>query len=111
MLKKDYVKNILFKSILHVNVESPFKDFDTAWNALNYIFSQGVTYFAFTGRIRSCERNHGFYGETCPECGGHWVTEWARIVGFWTPIASWSDDRCKEFAKREWKDFNEESNN
>ena len=33
-------------SILHVNIEAPFATFDQAWDMLNYIADQGVTYFA-----------------------------------------------------------------
>lgn len=48
---------------------------------LNYIADQGVTYFAFNLRISACKNNHGFYGDTCPECGEPKVTTYQRIVG------------------------------
>ena len=68
-------------SILHVNIESPFNSFDQAWNMLNYIADQGVTYFAFNTKIQACEKNHAFFGKVCPECGGPVHTEYTRIVG------------------------------
>lgn len=68
-------------SIVHVSIDAPFQNFDTAWRMLNYIADQGVTYFAFNLRISACKNNHGFYGDTCPECGEPKVTTYQRIVG------------------------------
>lgn len=68
-------------SIAHINIDAPFNDSETAWNLLNYIANEGVTYFAFNVRISSCKNNHGFYGETCPTCGNPKETTYQRIVG------------------------------
>ena len=93
-------------SIAHINIDAPFSNFDTAWKMLNYVADSGVTYFAFNTRISACEHNHGFYGETCPICGGKKVTTYQRIVGFLTPERTYSDARKKEFAMRDWFDMN-----
>ena len=92
-------------SIAHINLDAPLTDFDTAWNLLNYVADQGVVYFAFCVRISSCENNHGFYGDTCPYCGGKVKTTWQRIVGFLTPTDTYSKERKAEFAKRDWFDL------
>lgn len=68
-------------SILHVNIESPFTSFEQAWDMLNYITDQGVTYFAFNTKIQACKHNHAFFGTICPECGEPVETEYTRIVG------------------------------
>lgn len=68
-------------SILHANFDAPFDSFDKAWQMLNYIADQGVTYFAFNTKIQACEHNHAFYGKICPVCGGGVATEYTRIVG------------------------------
>lgn len=68
-------------SILHINLDAPVNDFDIIWKVVNYIADQGVTYFAFNVRISACEKNHGYYGSVCPECGGSTVTTYQRIVG------------------------------
>ena len=68
-------------SILHVNIDAPFDSFDKAWNMVNYIADQGVTYFAFNTKIQACKHNHAFYGDTCPECGEPVENEYTRIVG------------------------------
>ena len=68
-------------SILHVNIESPFTSFEQAWDMLNYITDQGVTYFAFNTKIQACKHNHAFFGTVCPECGEPVDTEYTRIVG------------------------------
>lgn len=97
-------------SIAHINIDAPFTNFDQAWKMTNYIADQGLTYFAFNVKIQACEKNHGFYGDICPICGGPVVTEYTRIVGFFTPIATWSKERTEEFKLREWDNVNKESN-
>ena len=91
-------------SILHVNIEGPFKNFEQAWDMLNYISDKGVTYFAFNTKIQACKNNHGFYGKICPVCGEPVETEYTRIVGFYTPIKTWSDSRKAEYKLRKWED-------
>ena len=90
-------------SILHANIESPFASFEQAWKMLNYITDSGVTYFAFNTRIQACKHNHAFYGEVCPVCGEPVATEYTRIVGFYTPIKTWSEPRTEEYYLRKWK--------
>lgn len=68
-------------SILHANIDAPFDSFEKAWNMVEYIADQGVTYFAFNTKIQACESNHAFYGTTCPVCGKPIDTEYTRIVG------------------------------
>ena len=98
-------------SILHVNIDAPFQRFEDAWNMLNYISDQGVTYFAFNTKIQACKHNHAFYGKTCPICGEPVETEYTRIVGFYTPIKTYSKERKAEFKMRKWMDVNGSSGN
>ena len=95
-------------SILHYNIDAPFDSFDKAWKMVNYIADQGVTYFAFNTKIQACKHNHAFYGSTCPVCGEPVETEFTRIVGFYTPVKTYSKERKAEFAMREWGDINAE---
>lgn len=96
--------------ILHINVDSPFDSFEKAWSMLQYVAKQGVKYFAFTGKIDVCEKNHAFYGNICPECGGPAVTQYARIVGFYVPVKTYSKERKAEYALREWENINANEN-
>lgn len=89
-------------SITHINIESMFKSFDQMWDVLNFITDSGVTYFAFTTKIQSCKNNHGFFGNKCPTCGEPVSTEYSRIVGFYTPIRTWTRERKEEYKYREW---------
>lgn len=91
-------------SIMHVNLDAPIEDFDTAWNLLNYIADAGVQYFAFNLRISACKHNHGFYGKTCPICGEPVETTYQRIVGFLVPTKTYSKERKAEFSMRTWFD-------
>ena len=104
-------------SICHINVESPMKP-KMAWEKLNWIAKQGLTYSAFTTKISACKHNHAFFGSICPKCGENAVTQYARTVGFYTSTGitpegketnagSWSTARKKEFKLREWEQITE----
>jgi ribonucleoside-triphosphate reductase len=94
-------------SIAHINIESPFDTFEKAWQLTEWIADQGLTYFAFNVKIQACKHNHAFFGSVCPECGGPVETEYTRIVGFYTPIKTWSKNRKAEYKLREWEKVNE----
>lgn len=94
-------------SIAHINIESPFDTFEKAWALTEWIADQGLTYFAFNVKIQACKHNHAFFGNVCPECGEPVETEYTRIVGFYTPIKTWSKQRKEEYAMREWEKVNE----
>lgn len=96
-------------SILHYNIDAPFDSFDKAWKMTNYIADQGVTYFAFNTKIQACKNNHAFYGTKCPVCGKPVDTEFTRIVGFYTPVKTYSKERKAEFEMRKWGDINAEA--
>lgn len=109
---KNYILNlIIYKSILHINVDAPFTTFEQAWEMLNWIASKGVTYFAFNGKINQCEEFHGFYSDYCPACGKPKVRTFTRSVGYYTPIDTWSTDRAAEFQLRKWMPLNEKGAN
>ena len=96
-------------SILHYNIDAPFDSFEKAWKMTNYIADQGVTYFAFNTKIQACKHNHAFYGAKCPVCGEPVDTEFTRIVGFYTPVKTYSKERKAEFEMRKWGDINAEA--
>lgn len=93
-------------SILHVNIDAPFDSYEKARKMTEYIADSGTVYFAYNTRIQACKNNHAFYGTKCPVCGGDVTTEYTRIVGFYTPIQTWSDERKKEYKMREWEGIN-----
>ena len=93
-------------SILHANIDAPFDSFEKALRMTNYIAQQGVTYFAFNTKIQACEDNHAFYGTTCPTCGKPIATEYTRVVGFYTPVKTWTKERKKEYGMRRWEKIN-----
>jgi ribonucleoside-triphosphate reductase len=94
--------------ILHANVDAPFKDNKKMKDMIKYIFDKGVKYFAFTSKISACEDNHGFYGDICPKCGKPAKYSYARVVGFWTKMENWSENRRKEGSMRKWENINED---
>lgn len=98
-------------SIEHINVDAPFSTFEQAWEMLNWVAAQGVTYFAFNGKVAQCKNYHSFYGKVCPVCGEPVETEYTRIVGFYTPTKTYSKERKAEFKLREWMPLNEKGAN
>ena len=87
-------------SIAHINISTPFKSFEEAWDILNLVASSGCNYFAFCYRISVCKTNHSFFGETCPYCGEPKYTTVQRIVGFLVPEKNYSKERKEEYWMR-----------
>lgn len=91
--------------IAHIDIENRFPNEETAWDMLNYVASQGVIYFAFTTKINICEDKHAFIGTTtCPQCGKPMADQYARVVGFYTPVSGYQKIRKQEFNRRQWYD-------
>lgn len=89
--------------IAHIDIENRFATKESAWDMLNYIASKGVIYFAFTTKINVCEDKHSFIGtQTCPICGKPVADQYARVVGFYTPVSSYQKIRKREFNLRRW---------
>ena len=89
--------------IAHIDIENRFPNKETAWDMLNYVAQQGVIYFAFTTKINVCEHKHASIGTTtCPECGSPIVDQYARVVGFYTPVSNYQKIRKQEFNARKW---------
>ena len=91
--------------IAHINIENRFVNSKEAWDMLNYVAKNGVIYFAFTTKISVCEDKHAFIGtNTCPKCGKPVSDQYARVVGFYTPVSSYQKIRKREFNHRRWYD-------
>lgn len=89
--------------IAHIDIENRFANEEEAWNMLNYVAASGVIYFAFTTKINVCEDKHAFIGtKTCPKCGKPMADQYARVVGFYTPVSGYQRIRKKEFNMRRW---------
>lgn len=91
--------------IAHIDIENRFPNEEAAWDMLNYVAKQGVIYFAFTTKINVCEDKHAFIGiKECPQCGKPVADQYARVVGFYTPISGYQRIRKSEFNQRKWYD-------
>lgn len=91
--------------IAHIDIENRFANEEEAWDMLNYVASHGVIYFAFTTKINVCEDKHAFIGvKECPQCGKPMADQYARVVGFYTPVSGYQKIRKREFNKRKWYD-------
>lgn len=89
--------------IAHINIEGRFPNKEVAWDMLNYVAKSGVMYFAFNGKISTCEEHHGFIGtHNCPRCGKPVANTFTRVVGFYVPVTSFQKIRKREFDERLW---------
>ena len=89
-------------SILHCSVDAPFDTYEKARDMIEYIANQGVTYFAFNTKIKTCKFGHAFYDNKCPVCGGEVTDEFTRVVGFYTSVNQWSKARSEEYGMRKY---------
>lgn len=91
--------------IAHIDIQNRFANEEEAWDMLNYVASQGVIYFAFTTKINVCADKHASIGtNNCPVCGNPIIDQYARVVGFYTPVSSYQNIRKREFNQRQWYD-------
>lgn len=90
------------------SLDTPIRDFDVVWDLFNKIAKSGVIYFTFNTKISYCEHNHGFYGSTCPTCGGEKKGEYSRVVGFMTRVETWSKERQQEYSERKYYNYLED---
>lgn len=82
-------------SILHINVDCPIKETDKMVNLILYCIKAGVIYFAINYEL-SFDGKHVWAGKgKCPVCGSESKEKYTRVVGFFTPVASWSPERRK----------------
>ena len=88
--------------ISHINLESPFANTNQAWEMLLTLAREKVVYSAFNIVTNVCESGHGFFTAKCPKCGGEIADQFTRVVGFLTPVSSFSNERKKEFNQRKW---------
>lgn len=88
--------------ISHINIQGDFATEEQAWELLNHIAKQGVIYFAYNKQISVCKNEHAFFGDICPKCGKGKHDTYCRVVGFLTPVNSYSKERKCEFNKRQW---------
>ena len=94
--------------IMHANINGKFTSEQQAWSTLNIIVAYGVIYFAYNMRISTCKNRHGFIGlRDCPVCGNPVADIFTRVVGFYTAISAYSEERREEYANRFWFDLND----
>jgi ribonucleoside-triphosphate reductase len=70
---------------------------------IRYSVNSGCEHFALNSVWCECKNHHAFFGKlnVCPKCGEDIVEYYTRVVGFFTPVSSWTKERCEwEFPKR-----------
>lgn len=92
-MEKDGEMNSLLTGggIVHLNTGEEITS-KQAQNLINYSVACGCEHFAITSTYCQCEAGHVVIGNSnkCSVCGKPIVEKYARVVGFWTPVSSWS---------------------
>lgn len=100
-----YDSNVGGGSILHINIESVISK-DQMKQLMLYSVKSGVKYFAINyglSQCRTCNKTYTGQYEKSP-CHNADVNKFLRVVGFETPVSTWSAERRKEFNNRQFYD-------
>ncbi len=93
-------------SILHLNVAEQIKDSEVMKKLIEYAVKNGVAHFAVSYSFGVCENEHTSIvgtSDVCPICGCKIKEHLTRVVGYFTPISSWSKVRREyEFPRRKF---------
>lgn len=91
-------KSITGGQASHINLEDNLSK-EQYIKLLEYAVKAGNNYITFNVPQTQCDdcgfiAKHPFY--VCPKCGSKNITPWTRIIGYLTPMKSWSKDRQTE---------------
>lgn len=86
----------------HINLQDNLSK-EQYTKLLEYAVKVGNSYITFNVPQTQCDdcgliAKHPFY--VCPKCGSKNVTLWTRIIGYLTPMKSWSNGRQQEGKRR-----------
>ena len=102
--------NLLRSNILD-SVSLGYISFAGSLSTLPDVVSGFYLVFTYIPGTSTITIDYAFFGEICPLCGEPVETEYTRIVGFYTPIKTWSAKRKEEYKMREWEAVNETNKN
>ncbi len=93
-------------AICHINVndDKPISK-EQFFNLMNLAKQLGVRYWAINYAYSQCEEGHFSIGndDNCPVCQKKIINKYTRVVGFLTPVNSWSNIRRQyEFPNRKF---------
>ena len=72
---------------------------------IDYAVETGCEHFALNPVYSLCENYHATFGNVsiCPKCEGKIISKITRVVGFFTPVEDWTEDkRLHDFEKRDY---------
>ena len=87
--------------IVHATIGETVNSYQ-AKEIIKYAVKCGCEHFALNAIYSKCKNGHMSMGDyqTCPECSQKIVDKMTRIVGFFTPVSSWSTPRKWDFEHR-----------
>ncbi len=95
-------------SIAHIQIGSDVTP-TQAKKIIQYATKAGCEHFALNAVYTKCEDCGNVIKSKehkCPKCGSENVTQYTRVVGFFTPVSSWNKDRREwEFPRRKFIDI------
>ena len=85
-------------SILHINLAEKVQSVDVLEALMEFAIENNVNYFAPNYNIMECVDGHTNVGKSdhCPTCGKEIADNYTRVVGFYTPVSKWKEERRGE---------------
>ncbi len=94
-------------SVCHLNMDQKLKSVDDLYNLILSICKTGTIYWATNYNLMYCNDCNSFLvfeknENVCQNCESENVEKYERVVGFLTPVSSWSETRQKyDYEKRQ----------
>lgn len=90
--------------IFHANLGERWDSFEDAWKFNVSLAKAGVKYWSEIRKYQYCEKDHNFFGDTCPTCGGESKGNIIKIVGYLTKDEFYKSERKEELENRVFYD-------
>lgn len=82
--------------MLHNNLAEPYASVEQAIDFYKFLAKRGIKYFTDVRKFQYCAKDHNFFGDTCPICGGKSEGNIIKIVGYLVKDKYFSKERKEE---------------
>ena len=106
-IESEFNKSLSGGSIVHLNLKSRLKNSEDMKKLIYFALENELEHFAINYDFNICESGHHTVGSNletvCPICSKPITERITRVVGYYTPVSSWSKvRRTVEFKKRKF---------
>ncbi len=105
-LDGEFSRSLTGGGISHLNIGEKLTHTAQMERLIKYAIDCGCEHFAVNYNFCRCKKGHvAIAGQikSCPVCGDEIVDYLTRIIGYFTPVSSWTQHRKKEHKQRVFK--------